>query len=139
MSTSGRMLEIILEKYNLLCSNEKEETWKSTIDLWLANLMIASEYKWSKEYKLGGSDHFPFIIEDESEVSTKQHQRWSLGRANWIQFQKESTITTKVLNQNTIEEAHSYLVKIILQATERTIFRDKWRPPVAWWNEESRI
>ena len=93
----------ILDRYNLLCLNEKEETYyraydycKLTIDLTLANLTIILEYKWSKEYKLRGSNYFPIMIEDEIEVFTKQHQRWSIGRANWMKFWKESTITTKV-------------------------------------------
>ena len=69
--------------------NKKEETYyrayndcKSTIDLTLANLTIALEYKWSKEYKFRVSDHFYIIIEDEREVFTKEHQKWSIGRAN---------------------------------------------------------
>ena len=72
----------ILDRFNLLCLNEKEETYykayndcKLTIDLTLANLPITPEYKWSKEYKLRGSDHFPIIIEGEREVSIKQNQR----------------------------------------------------------------
>ena len=44
----------------------------------------------------------------------------SIGRANWTQFQKDGTITKKVQNQNTIQKAHGYLVKTILQAAERT-------------------
>ena len=47
------------------------------------------------------------------------------GRANLTQFRKESTITTKVHNQNTIEETHSCLVKTILQAAEKNILGDK--------------
>ena len=70
----------------------------------------------------------------------KQQQRWSIGKTNWTQFQKESTITTKVQNQNTIKETHSCLVKTILQAAEKTfpktISETKRRPTVAWWNEE---
>ena len=48
MSTTERMLEKILDRYNLLCLNEKEETYyrvyegcKLTIDLTLANITIA--------------------------------------------------------------------------------------------------
>ena len=63
-----------------------------------------------------------------------------MGRSNWMQFQKESTITIKVQDQNTIEEAHSCLVKTILQAAEKSIPKTsseiKRRPLVAWWNEE---
>ena len=92
-----------------------------TIDLTFANLTLALEYKWSKEYDLRGSGHFPNTIEYENEVSIKQNQRWSLGRAHSIQFQKESKITTKMRDQNTIKEAHSSLVKTILQAAEKTI------------------
>ena len=55
----------------------------------------------------------------------KQKERWVIGRANWTQFHKKSAITTKVQNQNTIEEAHSCLVKTILQAAEKNILRDK--------------
>ena len=89
MSTRGRLLEKILNRYNLLCLNEKEETYnraydgcKSLIDLTLANLTIVPEYKWSKEHKFRGIDHFPIIIEDKREVPTKQQQRWSTGNAN---------------------------------------------------------
>ena len=53
----------------------------------------------------------------------KQQQRWSIGRENWMQFQKESIITTKIQKQNAIQEAHSYLVKTILQAAAT----------IAWW------
>ena len=77
-STAGRMLEKILDRYSLLCLDEKEETYyrayggcKSTIDITLANIMIALEYLRSKEYDFRGSDHFPIFI-DEKEVFTKQ-------------------------------------------------------------------
>ena len=79
------------------------------------SLTIALEHEQSKEYELKVSDHFPIIIEEEREVSIKQQQRWSIERANWTQFQKESAITTKRQNQNTIEEApslESYLHKL---------------------------
>ena len=83
ISIRGRMLEKILARFNLL--KRKEKTYyraydgcKSTINLTLANLTIAPEYKWSKKYELWGSDHFPIIIEDEREVSTKQQKRWSI-------------------------------------------------------------
>ena len=78
MRTRGRMLEKILDRYSLLCLDEKEETYyrayggcKSTIDITLANIMIALEYLRSKEYDFRGSDHFPIFI-DEKEVFTKQ-------------------------------------------------------------------
>ena len=57
-----------------------------------------------------------------------------------MQFQKKRKITTKVQDQNTIVEAHSCLVKTILEAAEKTIHKTspqmKKRPTVAWWNEE---
>ena len=59
MNTRGRMLEKIIDRFNLLCLNEKEEPYyracdssKSTIGLTLANLKIAQEYKWNKKYDL---------------------------------------------------------------------------------------
>ena len=57
-----------------------------------------------------------------------------------MQFQKERTITTKVQDQNTIEEAYKCLNKNILQAAEKTIPKTssetKRIPYVAWWNKE---
>ena len=83
-----------------------------------------------------GSDHFPIIIEDKKEFSIKQQQDGS----NWIQFQKKGKITTKVQDQSRIGESYSCLVKIILQAAEKSIPKTsseiKRRPLVAWWNEE---
>ena len=79
------------------------------------------------------------IIEDGREVSIKQQQRCSIGRANLIQFRKESTITIKVQDQNTIKEAHSSLNKTILKAAEKiipkTFSEAKRKAPRAWWNE----
>ena len=76
-----RMLEKFLEKYNLLCLNEKEETYyraydgcKSAIGLTLVYLIIGPVYKCSKEYEFRGSDYFPIIIEEEIEVFMKQQQ-----------------------------------------------------------------
>ena len=88
-------MERIFDKLNFLCLNEKEENHyraydgcKSIIYLMLTNLRITSEYKWRKEYKLNGTDPFPIIIDDEREV----HQK----KRNWMQFQKEGKITTRV-------------------------------------------
>ena len=41
--------------------------------------------------------------------------------AHMMNFQNESKITTKLWDQNTIKEAHSCLVKTILQAVEKTL------------------
>ena len=68
---------------------------KSTIELTLANLMIALEYKWNNESKLRGSDHFPIIIEDEREVSIKQHQRCRIVRAIGCSFRKKEKLQQK--------------------------------------------
>ena len=89
MSKSGRMMEKIFDRYYLLCINKKEDTYyrtfdgsKLAIDLIIANLTIALELEWSKEYELRESDHFPIIIEEEREVSMIQQQKLSIGRAN---------------------------------------------------------
>ena len=79
MRTKVKMMEKILERYNLFCVNKKKKPTtafngsKSTINLSIVSLMIAQKLKWSKEYELGGSDHFLIIIEEEKEVSMKQH------------------------------------------------------------------
>ena len=95
---------------------------------------------WSKEYNLSGSDHFPIILREKKENSTKQQQRWSFKRANQTQFQKKSIIITKIHDQESIEKAYSCLTRNILQAAENTILKTtlgiKKRSPVAWWNEE---
>ena len=64
-STSGKILEQILDKF-LLCLNEKEETYytaydgcKSTIDLTLNN---SSRNDWVQEYDFRGSDHLLIIL-----------------------------------------------------------------------------
>ena len=121
---------------------------KLTIDLTLDNLTLSPDNKWSKKYKLSGSDLFPIIIEDERKVPTKQNQRWSIERTNGMQFQRERKITTRVWDWSTIEEARSSLVKTILQATEKTISRDKEKTTSSiveqimwkgWENSESSL
>ena len=86
MSARGRMTEKLLNRYNLLCINKKEETYyrafdgsKSTIDLTITSLTIAPELAWSREYELRGNDHFTIIIEEERELSMKQEEQ--IGRS----------------------------------------------------------
>ena len=90
---------------------------------------------WRKKYNLRGSDHFPIILRNEKENTTKQQQRWSIRKANWTQYQIKSIITTKVQDHESIEEAYSCLTKSILQAAKNTITKTslgiKKRPPVA--------
>ena len=55
MSTRGRMMEKILDRYNLMCINKKEETYyrafessKLTIDLTIDSLTIAQNLNGAK-------------------------------------------------------------------------------------------
>ena len=55
-------MEKIFDRYNLLCINQKEETYyrafdssKLTIDFTITSQTIALELEWSKEYELRGS------------------------------------------------------------------------------------
>ena len=74
------MMGKILDIYNFLCINKKEETNYRAFDNRPNNYQFSNrpELKWIKEYELRGSDHFPIIIEDEKEVYTKQQQKWSI-------------------------------------------------------------
>ena len=65
-----------------------------------------------------GSDHFSIILKDKGEIPTKQQQRWSINGKDWIQFQIESTITTKMLNQDSIEKTYRCQTRNILEAAK---------------------
>ena len=82
------------------------------------------------------------FLEDKSESSTKQQQRWSIGRANWTSFQKEAKITTKVRDQDIVEESYGCLVETIIGVAEKSIPKTssetKGRPPVAWWKKSAK-
>ena len=53
---------------------------------------------------------------------------------------EKSIITTKVQDEESIEEAYSCLTRNILEAAENTIpktfLRMKKIPPVSWWNKK---
>ena len=75
-STRGKMIEKILDDYNLLCLNDKEETYytvhdgcKSTIDLTLVSNLLAPELTRKKEYNLRGNDHFLIILKETGEIT----------------------------------------------------------------------
>ena len=81
-SARGKLIEKIIDDYNLLCLNNKEETYyrthdgsKSTIDLTLVNNTLAPSLTWRKEYDLRGSDHFPIILKETGGMARKQQQR----------------------------------------------------------------
>ena len=54
MSARGRMMERVLDRYNLMCINKKEETYFRAFDSSksIIDLTIAPELERSKEYEL---------------------------------------------------------------------------------------
>ena len=83
-SARGKLIEKIIDDYDLLCLNNKEETYyrthdgsKSTIDLTLVNNTLAPSLTWRKEL-----DHFPIILKKTGVMAREQQQRWNAKRAN---------------------------------------------------------
>ena len=89
----------MLKKINMPQSIQWQQI---TIAPIFASLSIAPEITWSKEYDLRSNGHFPIILRCERKITTKQKQRWSIKRTNWIQFQIESILTTKLQDQGLI-------------------------------------
>ena len=79
LNTRVRMIEKILDNYDLFCINEKEEEHNdctTTIDLALVHNLIAPEITLTKEYNLISSNHFQKVLREERETSYENNREW---------------------------------------------------------------
>lgn len=61
----------------------------SVIDLSLCDPTIYMDYSWKVHDDTCGSDHFPIIMSSTGPRLDEKIPRWKLGKANWVQFQRQ--------------------------------------------------
>lgn len=104
IDASGRAIEELLGKYQLIVLNDQQYTridprdgGSSAIDLSIVSETIAREFAWSVDDDKRGSDHFPVFLNsvDHSRATATRRPRWRYEEANWEKFEEKKRLTTK--------------------------------------------
>ena len=135
-NAKGRIIERILDDHNISLLNDDSPTHytshtntTSIIDLGLCSSDILPDFQWNVLQELHGSDHFPIVIELNTQCKTPTLARWNLSKADWVLFQMEfSSVEVKtyridclVVSYHTLEE---YLVKSATKAIPQKYLKE---------------
>jgi hypothetical protein len=89
----GKVLENVIADNNLCVFNDDSHTYLhpatghySALDLSICSPSLVDEFSWSVHSDLGGSDHFPTILETIAPTADPPPSRWKFSRAHWDQF-----------------------------------------------------
>ena len=128
VNNRGQQLEELILKNDLILLNDKSHTYFhsasgtfTSIDLTLCSPSLFLNFSWKVGPDPCGSDHFPFLLENDGPPSLERDQRCKLAKANWDQFQH---LCSTRLHQSAIADADdlmSLFTSILKDIAEETI------------------
>ena len=148
---NGKLIEDMLDDYNLVCLNDgtgtrldKHTGRLSCLDLTLVSRDLGVDCTWFVEDCAWDSDHFPvdicmhtpFIYNKRNTVP-----KWSLKRADWDKFQAEcSNRITSPDCDDFIDDIYELFITQLTDAVEVSIPKTKppngAKSPVPWWTDQ---
>lgn len=148
---NGRLVEDMLEDYDLVCLNDGTGTRidrrtgrLSCLDLSMVSRKFGAEFTWFVEDCAWDSDHFPVVFSmHASFVYNKANfiPKWSLKKANWKKFHSEcvNRITFPQCDDFT-DNIYDTFVNQLNGAVEASIPKTKpcsaGKSPVPWWTDK---
>ena len=147
LDNRGKLIEDIINLFNLTCINEENPTYfrsydqaATNIDLTLISRERSLDFVWNILEEQLGSDHYPIVIRRKIKNPIQKTEKWNHHKARWKDFTTKATIERQLEEFGTTEEAYNHMTETILQAAQMTIPMTKTnllkRPSVPWWNEE---
>ncbi|GBN35009.1 hypothetical protein AVEN_183827-1 [Araneus ventricosus] len=144
----GNQIEQLLTDHKLCLLNTNKPTYFHqptkpfhTIDLAICSPSILPFFDFAVENNLHDSDHFPLVLTDNriGRPISFLPRRYVFDAADWVKFALLAKIASDVVNNNSIDEAISQLIKIIIDAANVSIPFSKSsnrRQNKPWWNNE---
>lgn len=143
----GRIIENVIDDYNLCIMNTGEDTHFSeasktfsAIDLTLATSSVASLFNWEVEVDGMGSDHFPIKLKQGAGPNDKLRKKWNIEKADWVKF-RESLRFEDLINNlpEDVEASENKVREVILAAAKASIPESSGKKPkkyAPWWNAQ---
>ncbi|GBN82501.1 putative RNA-directed DNA polymerase from transposon X-element, partial [Araneus ventricosus] len=147
-NTRGTQIVQLLTDHNLCLLNTNKPTYFHqptktfhTIDLAICSPSILPFFDFAVGDNLHNSDHFPLVLTDNriGRPISFLPRRYVFDAADWAKFASFAKITSDVVNNNSIDEAISQVIKIIIDAANASIPFSKGssrRQNKPWWNNE---
>ena len=147
----GRHLFDAIDMVGLAILNNGEKTrfnsssgQSTALDLSLCEPALTLTLQWQVLPFLYGSDHFPILITDSSEIfDIARPEKWNLKKADWLKYQ---TIIENKINalqkNNEIDLLVNSFTDILTQTGEESIGKISnysKRNLVPWWNDQCKI
>ena len=140
----GKIVEDLLGKNQICLFNDESPTYinphtlkPSSIDLTLCDPSIFTDFSWSVEDDLHGSDHFPIVLHPAVPSKSTQEERWNFKKADWPAFTSECTVHLSTMSPDT---TYQTFYDTLLSICEKTIPKttSKPRKNVLWFTEDCR-
>ncbi|KAB0797694.1 hypothetical protein PPYR_08687, partial [Photinus pyralis] len=148
----GRIIESIIDRYNLNLLNDGNQTRFnsftgnfSTLDLSICDPQTGTHLEWDVIPHIYGSYHRPIKItkQDEEQRDSLWSPRWKIDKANWPKYREEienkiNTVNHEVSSEN-INEILEDFTRIIQEAAIKHVKKTSalvHHTPVPWWNAE---
>ena len=140
----GKIIESLLNMHHLYMYNNKSNTYLDpatgtyVIDLTICDPNLFLDYDWKVYDDTCGSDHFPILLQNETNKLNKRTPSWNLKKANWDEF-KTSCLTELIPEANKNKEEYLlYFTNTLLNIAERHIPKSSTSPKHnrPWFNEE---
>ena len=145
----GQLVENLIDQYGLVALYAGSGTHLTTggrttpIDLSICSPSLARKASCCVWPKNMGSDHYPILISLNEVIRVEKNDRkvWSLGKANWEEYQRRSYYALSNLPRFTnLEDATREVTNSLTEAASASIpvkggsrFAMK---PVRWWNSD---
>lgn len=146
LDTRGRIIEDVLEQFDLVILNSGEGTYLnsrglnfSSADLTICSPNLAPTLIWRVLHDHLYSDHLPISIEilhRPNKVNLNTQERWNLQRADWTYYRKSFPHTELKISVDKSVEA---VTNAILKAADKSVpycKRGTMKRRVPWCNDE---
>ena len=145
----GNILENILNSNDIILYNDGSMTYHnihtntfSAIDLSICSSNIATNFNWSVNNYLHGSDHYPIHLKYSENVPSSSPPKWKEKDADWDKYRQGIRIDREFESFPTHLEAYSYLKDKIINSAEDSIPKtgnQPRRPAVPWWDKKCSV
>jgi len=151
---NGKVIEEIIEGFNLVCLNNGDGTRLdpvsgklSAIDITLCSSNIAAKCSWEVYSDKWGSDHFPICISYGAQVYHSKNNgssRWSMKNPDWSKFHQSChKYICYPDDSGDVDSIYNDFIDQVSSAADETFPKVKLvygnKSCVPWWNEECKI
>ena len=130
----------------LLDKNKMTSIWKvdksfSHVDLSICSIDLLTWFQWDTYDEPLNSDHFPILLNSETQRNPGGTERWLMSKADWKLYKQNTESNKKITEFSSVQEAANFFENHVKEAATNSIPRTKGtkkRKSPPWWNGKCR-